>query len=126
MAKDMKSTLTKLKKKLDTVFSIWIRTRDDGRCFTCGKQGEIKEMQAGHYVSRKHLSLRWDERNVNCQCAGCNIFKHGALDVYALMLLDIHGKEVLRELAQTKKESKRFTTKELESLIKKYEMPFRA
>lgn len=109
-----------LKKKLDKVFSRWIRSRDGGKCFTCKKVGTIETMQAGHYISRSVLSLRWDERNVNCQCMPCNIWKHGALDVYALNLQLKYGDGILKEFAQKKNVLIRFTASELEEMIKKY------
>lgn len=77
-------------------------------------------MQAGHYISRSVLSLRWDERNVNCQCMPCNIWKHGALDVYALNLQLKYGDGILKEFAQKKNVLIRFTASELEEMIKKY------
>lgn len=112
--------LGKLKKKMDTVFSRWIRSRDGGKCFTCKKVGTIETMQAGHYISRSVLSLRWDERNVHCQCMPCNIWKHGALDVYKLNLQAKYGEGILKELAQKKNVLIRFTASELEEMIKKY------
>ena len=68
-------------KKLDKVFSQFIRRRfavnEIGKCITCGKQAHWKELQAGHFMSRKHYSTRWDEINCQVQCAGCNVFKYG-------------------------------------------------
>jgi len=105
---------------MDTVFSRWIRNRDNAKCFTCGKVGTVETMQAGHYISRSVLSLRWDERNVHCQCMPCNIWKHGALDVYALNLQLKYGDGILKELARMKNTRIRFSSKELEEMIKKY------
>ena len=74
-------TLAQLKKQLDTVFSIYIRTAHsvDGicTCYTCGKQGTIKELQNGHFVSRGYTATRWHEDNCRPQCVGCNIFGNG-------------------------------------------------
>ena len=50
-------------KKLDTIFSIYIRRRyskdDISECVTCGKQDHWKSLQAGHFMSRKHYSTVW-------------------------------------------------------------------
>jgi hypothetical protein len=74
-------TLAQLKKQLDTVFSIYIRTTHsvDGicTCYTCGKTGTIKELQNGHFVSRGYTATRWHEDNCRPQCVGCNIFGNG-------------------------------------------------
>jgi hypothetical protein len=95
-----------LKKELDAVFSQYIRLKDavDGiaTCVTCGVKKPWKEMQAGHYISRKHLSTRWDEVNVHCQCVGCNIFKKGAMDEYARFMIKKYGQGVLDDLAEKK------------------------
>ena len=84
-----KKSISKLKKQLDTLFSKYIRMRDrvSGeycRCITCGKAINWKyECDAGHFQSRSKLSTRFDERNVNSQCKGCNNwgsgeqYKHG-------------------------------------------------
>ena len=66
-------------KKLDTIFSQYIRRRysknDISECVTCGKQDHWKSLQAGHFMSRKHYATRWDEDNVEVQCMGCNVYR---------------------------------------------------
>lgn len=119
-----KSTVSQLKKKLDKVFSIWIRKRDRGVCFTCGIQRPVKQMQAGHYISRSHNSTRFDPKNVHCQCVSCNIFRRGAMDSYALALQRKYGLAILQELDKKKWEIKRWTIKELENLIEFYSWQF--
>jgi hypothetical protein len=73
---------TILKKKLDTIFSIYIRLKyaDEDlnvKCFTCDKVYHYKKIQNGHFYSRGILSLRWDEQNCRPQCYGCNIARSG-------------------------------------------------
>jgi hypothetical protein len=73
-----------LKKKLDIVFSKYIRKRDEGKpCITCGKPWD-STAQCGHVFSRRHLSTRWEERNANSQCCGCNMFEGGRQYEHAL------------------------------------------
>lgn len=60
-------------KELDRVFSIWIRKRDRN-CITCGS---IKQLQCGHFVSRRFFATRWDEKNCAAQCVSCNVFNQG-------------------------------------------------
>ena len=79
-----------------------------------------KELQNGHYISRSVKSLRFDERNCHPQCVGCNIFKHGAMDEYALALQRKYGDDILKELNKLKNQSKRFTSAELNEMIKRY------
>ena len=84
-----KPTRSKLIKKLDVVFSQYIRLSNaDNRgmctCVTCNKQFHWKNIQAGHFMSRKHYSTRWNENNVKPQCVGCNMFKSGEQYKYSI------------------------------------------
>ncbi len=118
-------TISKLKKDLDKVFSLYIRLRyasKDGivKCFTCDKTAHYKKMHAGHFMSRKHHATRWNEDNVQVQCPKCNLFGQG--EQYAFgKLLDIRiaeGKaEELQELSKTTVKYMRF---EYEDMIKHY------
>jgi len=115
-----KPTRSKLVKKLDTVFSQYIRLKDSkdsvGTCVTCGKQDHWKNLQAGHFMSRKHYSIRWDERNVKIQCSGCNVFRYGEQYKYSLYLGDKLSKELLADSRKLVK----FTSDELEEMITHY------
>jgi hypothetical protein len=81
-------SFSSLERKLDTVFSRYIRKRDANahgwvHCCTCGKAFEVSQVHAGHYVKRSHRSLRWHPQNVHAQCASCNVFRGGVQDEYA-------------------------------------------
>ena len=119
-------SISLLKRKADTAFSIWIRNRDSkngvNKCFTCGVVKTIKELQAGHFISRRYLSLRYDETNVNCQCVGCNVFSQGNGSAYALNLTRKYGHEILEALEIRKNTLVKFTRKDYEELIKKYKI----
>src|SRR3990167_3080635 len=115
--KPKKPSVSKLKKKLDAIFSLWIRKRDRNICFTCGRFAG----QNGHYVSRSHNSLRYSEVNCHAQCVSCNIFKRGNMDEYALALQRKYGQDILVRLNAEKNKIKQFTVQELQMLIKEYE-----
>lgn len=110
----------KAKKDCWDVFSKFIRQRDCGVCFTCGIRKHWKEMQAGHYVSRTHMSLFLDEINVHCQCVGCNMFKGGNMDEYALALKKKYGEDILEWLHGRKQEVKKYTVQDFLELKEKY------
>jgi len=79
--------------KLDTVFSEYIRRRDVDefgrvKCCTCDMVTHWSEMDAGHFVSRKHLATRWNEQNVHSQCPECNRLGDGKLKEYANYLVE--------------------------------------
>jgi hypothetical protein len=116
-----KPTRSKLVKKLDTIFSQYIRLSNADNngyctCVTCNKTFHWKEIQAGHFMSRKHYSIRWDERNVKPQCVACNVYRAGEQYKYSLYL----GKELSDVLYLQSKEIVKFTNYELENMINDY------
>lgn len=115
-----KLTRSKLIKKLDTIFSRWVRLSNSVNeictCVTCGKESHWKDIQAGHFISRKHYSTRWDERNVLPQCVGCNVFKYGEQYKYSLYL----GNKLSKKLLIESRNIIKFTNAELEDMIKEY------
>lgn len=133
MPKKQKS-LSKLKKDLDRVFNAYIRKRDseDGffLCISCGfietkdsvsvHYKPVSQMHAGHFYAGTFTRTRWDERNVNGQCAGCNTFKHGNLLEYRKGILAKYGQEVLDELETLHNQPFKLDRFWLESQITKY------
>lgn len=117
-----KITRSKLVKKLDNIFSQYIRLSNSKNgnctCVTCGKVGHWKNggIQAGHFMSRKHYSTRWDERNVKPQCVGCNMFKSGEQYKFSLYL----GEQLSEELLQESHKICKFTSDELEEMVTHY------
>jgi 5-methylcytosine-specific restriction endonuclease McrA len=87
MKKPSRKTLIK---KLDTIFSKYIRLRkaknEYSQCVTCGKVDHWTKLQAGHFISRKNYATRWDATNVQVQCSGCNVFKYGEQYKFSLWL----------------------------------------
>ena len=120
MSKIKKPSRSKLVKKLDTVFSQYIRLKDSvdgiGTCITCGKQDNIKNLQAGHFQSRRFYSTRWDKRNVKIQCVGCNVFRYGEQHLFSLYL----GNKLSKNLLEESRKIVKFTNVELEEMIQKY------
>ena len=118
-----KPTRSKLIKKLDVIFSQYIRlSRSDKNgfctCITCGKKGHWKNggIQAGHFMSRKHYSTRWNEDNVHPQCVQCNMFKSGEQYKYSIFL----GTDKANELFLQSQKIVKFTNNEIEQMITEY------
>jgi len=116
-----KPTRSKLVKKLDVVFSQYIRLSNADKngyctCVTCSKKFHWKEIQAGHFMSRKHYSIRWDERNVKPQCVACNVYRAGEQYKYSLYL----GNNLSQKLLKESRELRKFTNIELEEMISDY------
>lgn len=105
-----------LKRKADKLFSLWIRNREP-YCYICGS---TKSLQAGHFVSRSYLFLRYDPDNVHTCCLVCNVFKQGNMALYALRLTDQYGVYILREFERNKRKSVANTRLFLMNVIQKY------
>jgi len=74
----MKTERQKTEKKLDNLFSEYVRKRAMklvGGCQRCGAaKGSYKELQAAHFHSRRKHTVRWDERNSVGLCGGCHLY----------------------------------------------------
>ena len=114
-----------LVKKADAIFSQYIRKRyadNNGiaECFTCGKKDHWKSLQCGHFMSRKHYSTRWDEKNCQVQCAGCNVFRWGEQFKFGRNLDVKLGKGTADSLEQKSRQILKYNNIELIELIEHY------
>ena len=119
-----KLTRSKLIKKLDAVFSQYIRLKDSideiATCKTCGKQDHWKKLQNGHFMSRKHYTTRWDDVNCQVQCPGCNVFRYGEQYKFSKYLDLTYGDGTADALYLKSKETIKLADFELEEMIIKY------
>ena len=121
----MPTTISKLKKKLDVLFSQYIRRRNADhlgrvKCFTCGIEKHWKEQQAGHFQSRSHHSTRWDEVNVQVQCVKCNMFRQGEQYKFGLYLDQRFGDGTAEELENRAKTIVKLNRVDYEEAIERY------
>lgn len=119
--------LPKLVKKLDDVFQMCIRYRDNFTCITCGRKfpkGERTQCHAGHYISRGIYSTRWDEENIAAQCQSCNL-KQSLADVETIHKFEQqlklrYGEDVIDRLFEKKHKVFKLNRVWLEDNIKFY------
>jgi len=111
-------------KKLDKVFSQYIRRRfavnEIAKCVTCGKQAHWKELQAGHFMSRKHYSTRYDETNVQVQCSGCNVFRYGEQYKFGRYLEEAYGEGTAEDLQNKSRQITKFSDIRIKEMIEYY------
>lgn len=76
--KERKPSTAALVRKLDKVFSLYIRLRDSAaynyqyfRCISCGQIKPFEQMDCGHFISRTHQATRFDEENAHGECRFC-------------------------------------------------------
>lgn len=71
-------------------------------------------MDCGHYASRAKQSTRYDEKNANAQCGGCNRFQGGKFIEHAIAIDRKYPKDFGSEAAviayKAMKECKRTTS----------------
>ena len=70
-------TVKSLIKECDRLMSLFIRQSNANQfgqvqCSTCGFSYPWKQIQNGHFQSRRYYSTRWQEKNCAPQCARCN------------------------------------------------------
>jgi hypothetical protein len=114
-----------LVKKLDRVFSLYIRLRDampSGfvRCISCGKIKRFEDVDCGHYFSRTHMATRFDEDNCNAECRSCNRMSADHLIGYRKNLVAKIGLNRIDRLDVLAHSQKHWLDSELEEKIRYY------
>ena len=114
-------------KKLDTVFSEYIRRKyadKNGivKCYTCNKKAYWKGegMQNGHFISRASRILRWREDNCRVQCYACNVMRYGQNYIFGANLNKEYGYNKADELLIESKKIIKQTDQDLVDLINEY------
>lgn len=97
-------TVPVLKKRLDQLLKI-VRYRNslDGLsncCVTCKNRFPISQLQCGHFIKRGNLCLKYEPKNLACQCVRCNRYLDGAQDKFAYFIIQEYGVDTLRALVE--------------------------
>lgn len=114
--------------KLWKIFSEYIRRRDAleysggdiAKCCTCSHVAHWKEMDCGHFISRRHLATKFDEKNNGIQCKGCNGFGSGKQFEYSIFLDNKHGKGTAEMLLAKSRNACKWGKFEYNLLIDEY------
>lgn len=132
MPKKKRKSVSKLRKEAWTVFARLVKLRnadDQGycHCFTCGKKlmWNDRQMHAGHFMSRRHNATLYNTKNVQPQCSYCNMFCGGEQYEFGLKLNEKYGPDTADELTVLSKQTKQFTTFELEEMIATWKQELR-
>jgi len=124
-----KPTRKNIIKKLDTIFSEYIRRKYADRngivkCYTCNtkKFWKGQGMQNGHFISRASRILRWSPDNCRPQCYACNCMRYGQNYIFAMNLNKEYGYDIAAELLQKSRTTIKQADFELLELIEKYKL----
>lgn len=113
-------------KKADAVFSEYIRRRYADHkgytnCVTCGKKDHWKNLQCGHFQSRKHYSTRWNETNCQVQCVSCNVYHYGEQFKFGKYIDTNYGTGTADKLHLESRKITKYSDVELLELINFYQ-----
>lgn len=107
-----------LKRKLWKVFSAYVRKRDGGICFTCGRKCEGSGYHAGHFIAKSvgGITLYFHLENVHGQCYNCNINLGGNQYEYGKRL----GKKIVDKLYALKQQTAKWSVEDYLKEIEYY------
>lgn len=93
-------SISKHRKELWKIFSLYIRTRDKYICCTCGKHATGGGMHAAHFITGATCTakLYFDETNVHAGCYHCNINLSGNWVRYEEFMVGKYGIEYINAL----------------------------
>jgi len=146
---DGRGSRSDLNKRAWTIFSKWIRVRDDYICCCCGAVGKQSSLmlpenegklsdhihqypyakigaviQGGHYYPKSvYKGIAYDERNVNAQCAKCNMSMEDkdVEDKYTEYMINTYGANVVERLHDFGKRGG-YSRQDLELIAHKYKI----
>ena len=120
-----KLTRSKAIKKLDAVFSEYIRLRDSDEngivtCPLCWTRIKRKNAQNMHFITRGCYLYRYDEINCHAWCMRCNVFLNGNYIVYTRRMQKTFGIEKVDEMIKNKATVFKISTPRLLEMIDEY------
>lgn len=107
-------------KKLDAIFSQFIRKRDK-RCVICGT---TQDLTCGHLFSRVCYSTRWSEINCHCQCKSCNWKHEDNPHPFTIWFLHHFGISAYISLNEEHNKLRKFQDYEIAEMTKLYNQKF--
>ena len=120
----VKTPKQKWKALADKCFSEFIRLRDSDehgrvKCITCSHTGHWRTLQCGHWITRGHEATRFDERNCNTQCRGCN-YNGGKHIAHQAQIAVKHGFKAIDDLEAKAEQPCRRTESDYKFLAETY------
>ena len=120
----------------DRWFSRWVRISNKKntingsdvycQCYTTKKYYHIKDIQCGHFISRGHFSVRWDETNARPQSIYANKWKSGMPLEFETYLEAEIGQYALGNLKRKGSMPIKWNVSEIRQIAKEYRLKTRA
>ncbi len=80
----------------------------------------MRGLQCSHFYSRRYLSIRFDLRNCNAMCAGCNRRHNRDQRQYERYMRKAYGSTVIAELDGLRLSLEKVTDEELREMLQRY------
>lgn len=108
-------------KLAQTVFNLFIRTRDAGqKCISCDCDMSTRKGDASHFYATTYSSLRFEPDNVHLSCVHCNQHLSGNIHEYRPRLIKKIGAARVKWLDDHAHDKFEITIDEIKELIKEY------
>lgn len=123
------------KTKAWDAFSRYIRARDclqttghidRGKCVTCVREYDFKQLQAGHWIPGRNNAVLFSEEGVHAQCNACNGHKKGNPIPYWLFMEDTYGREVMDNLISESRQTVKYHAFDYERIAQEYTDKYKA
>lgn len=126
MGLNRSKNITSAKKTCDQWFSKYIRIRDANhnglcKCITCDTVKHWKEMDAGHFQSRRYMATRYEEKNCHAQCQRCNQYNAGEQYLHGQAINLLYGKGTAENIVMKSNFIQKMTKNELMELARYYQ-----
>jgi len=126
LKKQKANTPAKLKKKLWTLVSLFVRQsaadhRGMAACYTCGAVDEWKYMDAGHAIGGRTGAVLFDLEILRIQCKACNGPRgRGNYQMFTAKLIEEHGHDWWYAKLAAAKQIRKWTRPELNQMIEEF------
>lgn len=111
-----------IEKKLDAVFSKFIRLRDKLTCQRCHKPYDklSPSIQCSHFWGRRHRATRWHEANCVALCGGCHLHLTANPAIHREWYLARIGQPAYDALEYIHSKSPHYSLSDLKFLLERY------
>ena len=106
-----------LERKADEMCRNIVLLRDGFCVCPAPEKGHSSRMQCGHLVTRANKALRFDLRNVACQCSSCNLLHEFRPERYTNYYIGKFGAGEYMKLVEDGSKPVKLSIEDLESLV---------
>lgn len=110
-----------LEKQADLLIRDIVLKRDQFCVCPAPKNGHTDVLQCGHLITRGRGSVKYDLRNCNAQCSGCNARHEHFAEIYTVWFIREFSVETYQTLVENSEAVKKLSVEELQILCNELE-----